>query len=97
MADRLIPESELRAVVKNVLADMLGISLAQQHHRQWYRASEAFRLLDLDTAENLHALRLSSDLTEGKHWRQTNGADAKRPTYQYHVDNCRDFLESERS
>lgn len=97
MHDRLIPESDLKAVVKQVLADMLGISPAQQHQRQWYKASDAFQLLDLDTADNLHDLRLAEDLTEGKHWRQTSSANAKRPSYQYHIGNCRIFLESQRS
>ena len=101
MADRLIPESELKAVVgalvEKKLADMLGISLEQQHQRQWYPASKAFQLLDLDTAKSLHNLRLTGDLKEKKHWKIVGSADAKRPTYQYHIGNCRKFLESERS
>ena len=101
MTNRLIPESDLKIVVgtlvKQELADLLGISPEQQHQRQWYKASDAFKLLDLDTADNLHDLRSSGDLKEGKHWRQTSGANAKRPTYQYHIDNCRKFLESKRS
>ena len=96
MTDRLIPESELKAVVKQILADLFDIS-QQQHQRQWYKASEAFQLLDLDTADNLHDLRLSGDLKEAKHWRQTSSANARRPTYQYHVGNCRQLLESRRS
>lgn len=97
MSDRLIPESELKAVVKQTLAELLGISPEQQHQRQWYKASDAFSLLDLETADNLHDLRLTGDLKEGKHWRDTSSANAKRPTYQYHVGNCRKFLESQRS
>ena len=96
MSDRLIPESELKAVVKQALAELLGISPEQQHQRQWYKASDAFPLLDLETADNLHDLRLTGDLKEGKHWRDTSSANAKRPTYQYHIGNCRKFLESRR-
>ena len=96
MTDRLIPESELKAVVKQILADLFDIG-QQQYQRQWYKASEAFQLLDLDTADNLHDLRQAGDLREGKHWRQSSSANAKRPTYQYHVGNCRTFLESQRS
>ena len=69
MSNRLIPESELKAVVKQTLAELLGISPEQQHQRQWYKASDAFPLLDLETADNLHDLRLTGDLKEGKHWR----------------------------
>ncbi|MBT9312565.1 hypothetical protein [Leptothoe kymatousa] len=97
MTDRLIPESELKAIVKQILADLLGVNPAQQHQRQWYKASEAAPLVDMDTPNNLHDLRMSGDLIEGKHWRQTNGANSKRPTYQYHVGNCRKFLENKRS
>lgn len=102
MHNRLIPESELKAVVtvtvKQVLADLLGVEQRQhQHQRQWYKTSDAAYLLDLDSAENLHDLRLSGDLKEGKHWRQSSATHAKRPTYQYHIGHCRQLLESRRS
>ena len=96
MSNRLIPESELKAVVKQTLAELLGISPEQQHQRQWYKASNAFLLLDLVTVKSLHKLRLDGNLKEGTHWRISD-PDAKRPTYQYHVGNCRKFLESRRS
>ena len=100
MQTRLIPESELKvivtATVKQVLADLLGLD-QQQHQRQWYKTSDAAHLLDLDTVENLHDLRLAGDLKEGKHWRQSSSTNARRPTYQYHVGNCRQLLESRRS
>lgn len=98
--DRLIPEKELRAVVgsmvRQYLAELLGFN-QHQHQRQWYKASEAAQLLDLDTADNLHDLRSADVLKEGKHWRTTGARDAKRPTYQYHVGNCRQLLESRRT
>lgn len=81
------------ALVRKELASLLGISPGQQHQRQWYKASEASPLLDLDTADNLHDLRIAGDLREGTHWRDISSKDAKRPTYQYHVGNCRKFLE----
>ena len=90
-------EPMVRAMVREELADMLGITAVQTAQRQWYRAHQAAKLLDLDTADNLHQLRLSGDLREGSHWRDTSSKNAKRPTYQYHVGNCRKFLESRRS
>ena len=100
MQTRLIPEAELKAVVtatvKQVLADLLGID-KQRHQRQWYKTSDAAHLLDLDTPVYLLDLLLSGDLKEGKHWRQSSSTNAKRPTYQYHVSNCRQLLESRRS
>ncbi|MGD1950724.1 MAG: hypothetical protein ACFB14_13920 [Leptolyngbyaceae cyanobacterium] len=101
MADRLIPESELKAVVGTLveqkLAAMLHLAPEQQHRRQWYPASKAYQLLDLDTAKSLHNLRRAGDLKEKDHWQIVGPANAKRPTYQYHVGNCREFLESARS
>ena len=101
MTDRLIPESELKAVVGTLveqkLAAMLNLAPEQQHHRQWYPASEAYKRLDLNTAKSLHSLRRSGDLKEKKHWQVVGSANAKRPTYQYHIGNCREFLESKRS
>ena len=101
MANKFILESELRPLVAKLveqkLADMLHITPDQQHLRQWYKASDAYKLLDLDTAKSLHHLRLSGDLKEKKHWKIVGSANAKRPTYQYHVGNCRKFLESKRS
>ena len=101
MANKFTLESELRPLVAKLveqkLADMLHIAPEQQHHRQWYKASDAYKLLDLDTAKSLHNLRRSGDLKEKDHWQVVGAANAKRPTYQYHVGNCRKFLESKRS
>ena len=90
-------EPMVRVIVRETLADMLGVNAVQEKQRQWYRASQASKLLDLETADNLHDLRLSGDLREGTHWRDTSSKNARRPTYQYHVGNCRKLLESRRS
>ncbi|MEM1281603.1 MAG: hypothetical protein AAGG53_16625, partial [Cyanobacteria bacterium P01_H01_bin.152] len=90
-------EPIIKALVRETLADMLGVSQTQATQRQWYKASEAAKRLDLDAADNLHDLRLSGDLKEGVHWRDTSSKNSKRPTYQYHVGKCQKFLESRRS
>ncbi|MDA0265476.1 MAG: hypothetical protein O2890_09280 [Cyanobacteria bacterium] len=90
-------ETMVDALVKRRLAEMLGVNSPKVTQRQWYRASDAAKKLDLDTADNLHDLRLAGDLTEGKHWRDTSSKHSKRPTYQYHVGNCKTYLESRRS
>ena len=90
-------EPIVRAIVRQTLADLLGVSSPpNQPQRQWWRASDAAQRLDLDTPDTLHDLRLAGDLTEGKHWRDISSRNAKRPTYQYHLGNCRAFLESRR-
>lgn len=97
MTDRLIPESELKPVVKQILAELFDITPAQQHQRQWYKASQAFKLLDLDNIESLHKRRKSGELKEGEHWRDVSSANAGRANYHYHVGNCREFFESDRN
>ena len=94
--DRLPSESELRplvaALVKQELAELLGVA-QQDHRQQWYKPAEAAKLLDLESPELLHKLRRSGALKQGKNWRDTSEPDARRSTYQYRVDNCRQFLE----
>ncbi|MBE7381281.1 MAG: hypothetical protein F6J95_007705 [Leptolyngbya sp. SIO1E4] len=97
MSDLKELEPMVRAIVHKTLADMLGINAIQEPQRQWYRAAQAAKLLDLETADNLHDLRLSGDLREGAHWRDTSSKNSKRPSYQYNVGNCRKLLESRRS
>ena len=90
-------EPIVRAIVRQSLAEMLGLNTSQaQPQRQWYRPSDAAKHLDLDNPDTLHDLRLAGDLIEGRHWRDISSRHAKRPTYQYHVKNCRTFLESRR-
>jgi hypothetical protein len=90
-------EATVKAIVRQSLAEMLGLNTPQtQPQRQWYRGSDAAQRLDLDTADTLHDLRLAGDLIEGRHWRDISSRNAKRPTYQYHLGNCRTFLESRR-
>jgi hypothetical protein len=92
-------EPIVRAIVRQSLAEMLGLNTSPQDQprRQWYRSSDAAQHLDLDTPDALHDLRLAGDLIEGRHWRDISSRNAKRPTYQYHLGNCRAFLESRRS
>lgn len=91
-------ETHVRAIVRQALAEMLGLNTPQpQTQRQWWRATDAAKHLDLDSPDRLHDLRLAGDLIEGKHWRDISSKNSKRPTYQYHLGNCRAFLESRRS
>ena len=90
-------EPLIEAKVKQVLAEMLGLNLPENTGQQWFDPKDAAKHLDLEHRDRLHDLRLSGDLKEGTHWRQSNSKNAKVPRYQYHVGNCRKFLESRRS
>jgi hypothetical protein len=90
-------ETIIEAKVTQFLAERLGLHTPEKTGRQWYRPSEAAKLLDLENPDNLHDLRLAGDLVKGHHWRDISAKNAKRPTYQYHVGSCRAFLESRRN
>ena len=87
-------ESKVRAIVKETLADMLGLNTSLNKQRQWYSAKEAIAHLELDNEEDLHRPRRDGRFVEGKHYRQSNNPDAGVPRFQYHVGNVRKWLNS---
>lgn len=91
--ERLIPESQLRAAVKQVLAEMLGMNqLAQASNRQWYDTDPAYELLDMDSAEQLRKAVRSGLLRVGYEVRDRRQPRAQRPRYQFHIEKCRKRL-----
>jgi hypothetical protein len=55
VSEKLIPESQLKQAVREVLAEMLGIpsTLPANPTRQWYGTAPAYHLLGLDDPEQL--------------------------------------------
>jgi len=90
-----ISRSQLEKVVREILADMLGLQLGPPtaHNREWYSAEEGYKLLDLDSAEKLHKKRRNGMLKEGLHCRTDNdNPNARVPRWQYHISHCREAL-----
>jgi hypothetical protein len=90
-----ISRSQLEKIVREILADMLGIQPkgSVTHNREWYGADEAYKLLDLGSVEKLHKKRRNGILKEGFHCRTDNDSpNAKVPRWQYHISRCREAL-----
>jgi hypothetical protein len=52
--DYLIPKSQIKRAVREILAEMLGVQmLPSGDQRQWYDTDPAYDLLDLDDPEQL--------------------------------------------
>jgi hypothetical protein len=88
--ERLIPESELKDAVREVLAEMLGFQQGAQSqgNRQWYDTDPAYQLLDLDNAEQLRDAVRSGLLRVGHEVRDRRKPNARLPRYQFHIDKC---------
>ncbi len=89
MEDRLIPESVIKATVREVLAEMLGVQPQPQSQRQWFDSDPTYKLLDLDAAEQLREMVRSGLLRVGFEVRDRRKPQAKLPRYQFHLDKCR--------
>jgi hypothetical protein len=90
----MIPESQLKQAVREVLAEMLGVnnSGSASSQRQWYDTDPAYELLDLDNAEQLREAVRSGLLRVGHEVRDRRKPNARLPRYQFHLDKCRKRL-----
>lgn len=87
--EKLIPESQIKTAVKEILAEMLGVSLEQQTNRQWYDTDPAYSLLGLGSAKNLRKMVHSGFLRIGKEVRDIRlHSSSDRPRYQFHIEKC---------
>lgn len=92
--ERYIPESQLRAAVKAILAEMLSLNDTpkQSNSRQWYDTNPAYELLGLDTAEQLRDAVRSGLLRVGHEVRDRRKPNARLPRYQFHIEQCQKRL-----
>jgi len=93
LAERLIPESELKQAVREILAEMLGVQGAQVTPlRQWYDTDPAYQKLGFDSAEQLRESVRSGLLRLGHEVRDRRKPKAKLPRYQFHLEKCQKRL-----
>ncbi|MBN3951914.1 MAG: hypothetical protein HWQ38_37810 [Nostoc sp. NMS7] len=94
--DRLIPESQLEAIVerlvKKKLAQMLGVNADAQHQRQWYDTEDAWDRLDLGNSEQLREMVRSGFLRFGIEVRDVRSPTSRTARYQFHIKKCGDRL-----
>ena len=81
-SERLIPESQIREVVRSLLAEI------QVPGRQWYDTTPAYSLLGLDSAETLRIMVREKMLRLGVEVRDIRLQGSSKPHYQFHIGKC---------
>lgn len=96
IAEKLIPESQLKAIVegivKETLAQMLGVAATNTATRLWYDTDPAYSLLGLDSAEQLRVMVRDETLRVGIEVRDVRSHNSQIPRYQFHVEKCEERL-----
>ncbi|MFK0733802.1 MAG: hypothetical protein ACFKPT_02485 [Gloeotrichia echinulata GP01] len=91
IAEKLIPESQLKAIVveivKETLAQMLGVQQPVAT-RVWYDTDPAYSLLGLDSAEQLRVMVRDETLRVGIEVRDVRSPNSQIPRYQFHIEKC---------
>ncbi|MBN3875268.1 hypothetical protein [Nostoc sp. JL23] len=86
--EKLIPESQLRDAIKEILAEMLGVNATAQPNRQWYDTDPAYCHLGLDSAEQLREMVRNGLLRIGIEVRDVRSPSSQIPRYQFHIEKC---------
>jgi hypothetical protein len=92
IAERLIPESQLKAIVEDIvkqtLAQMLGVNATAQSQKQWYDTELAYLPLGLNSAEQLREMVRNGLLRIGYEVRDVRSPSSQIPRYQFHIEKC---------
>ena len=87
----------VRDEVISVLVQGVGpksLNKPSSRTRRWYPTAEAWQLLDLRSAEHLRELRRNLPFKENLHYRRGDRKlNSRRPTYEFHIENCRKLLD----
>jgi hypothetical protein len=89
--DYLFSKNQLRQVVREILAEMLGVD-TERDQRKVYPTSKAFKLLGYDRAEQLRDAVASGLLRLGKEVEDRRQPDAKLPRYYFDIERCQKRL-----
>ena len=82
-SDCLIPSSQIREVVRILLAEIQIVP-----GKQWYDTTPAYSLLGLDSAGRLRMMVRDGTLRLGIEVRDIRLQDAIKPHYQFHISKC---------
>jgi hypothetical protein len=92
ITERLIPESQLKAIVedivKDTLAQMLGVNSTAQSQKQWHDTELAYSLLGLNSVEQLREMVRNGLLRIGHEVRDVRSPSSQIPRYQFHIEKC---------
>ncbi|WP_190872042.1 hypothetical protein [Aulosira sp. FACHB-615] len=92
----MIDENQLKEIiepmVRQILAEMLGVQSTPQPQRQWYDTDPAYSLLGLDYSDQLRDLVRSGILRIGIEVRDVRSPNSQIPRYQFHLEKCESRL-----
>lgn len=86
--ERLIPESQLRVAIREILAEMLGVNATVQSLGQWYYTEQAYPLLGFKSVKQLREMVRSGILRVGHEVRDVRSPKSQVPRYQFHIEKC---------
>jgi hypothetical protein len=95
MTEQLIPEQQLRQAIRDILAEMLGITPQPptSANREWYDTDPAYQLLGLKDSEQLREAVRAGLFRLGHEVRDRRKPKSKLPRYQFHIEKCHKRLE----
>lgn len=88
--ERLIPESQLREAIREILAEMLGINGGSE--RQFYPTSQATKKLGYDHPDQLLGAISSGLFRIGKEVQDRRKPNAQKARYYFDLEKCRKRL-----
>lgn len=87
MSDRLIPESELKRAIKEVLAEMIGYPKPGKE-RKYYPTSQAWRMLGYSSAKELYRAIDAGLFRLGKEFQDRRKPQGIYPKYYFNIEKC---------
>jgi hypothetical protein len=90
--ERLIPESQLKQAVREILAEMLGVQSQQPGRRKAYPTSQAYKLLGYDSPSQLYDAVESGLLRVGKEVQDRRKPQAVNARYYFDIEACQKRL-----
>lgn len=92
MSEKMIPESQLREAVREILAEMLGVHSQPKPKRKFYPTSKAWGELGYDNQEQLYDAVSSGLLRVGYEVEDRRKPDAKLARYYFDIERCQQRL-----
>lgn len=90
--EKLIPESQLKQAVREILAEMLGVQPQQPTRRRTYLTSQAYKLLGYDSPGQLYDAVGSGLLRIGKEVQDRRKPQAVNARYYFDIEACQKRL-----
>jgi hypothetical protein len=94
MEQILITPEALKQAIREVLAEFMPNSALATHNarQEWFDTDPAYSMIGVRSARRLRAKVLNGTLRQGIDWRDDREPGAERPSYRFHVENCKKRL-----